>query len=269
MLYSILWIVLSKKSVLIENRFPALLCLFLERERIYHHEYDHYGIPDNEVTLEHICLCEPFSEHRPEKYERYEIGMIAILIVERQETREPEYPDSPVYFGNISSCKTAIEEPYRDIRDCGNIDPSYEELDTRSYEPWIFSCEMKRIFQCTEEYEHNDERNTDPVIWPGYEPESRNRYCERQRNNRFFRDPCSFFSFGECDHETYDDPRKVDEWPYRKSKWSRSNRRGIHIRNILLTHPAKRRSKERCARPCRKCYHNERNEKNQVPHREK
>ena len=61
--------------------------------------------------------------------------MIAILIVESQETRESEYSDSPVYFGNISSSKTAIEEPNRDIRDSRDVDPSDEEFDTRSYEP--------------------------------------------------------------------------------------------------------------------------------------
>ena len=77
---------------------------------------------------------------------------------------------------------------------------------------------MKRIFQCTEEYEHNDERNTNPVIRPGYEPESRNRYCERQRNNRFFRDPCPLLSLRKCDDETHDDPRKIDEGPYRKGE---------------------------------------------------
>ena len=41
----------------------------------------------------------------------------------------------------------------------------------------------------------------------------------------------------------------------------------IHIRNIFLTHPAKREVKKRSAHPCRECYHDERDEKNKIPHK--
>lgn len=69
--------------------------LFL-RIAIHHiHERDCRIYHDSDSLFEER-MCYPYTEHRPEKYDRYDIRAISTLIVRREEECESEYSDSPV-----------------------------------------------------------------------------------------------------------------------------------------------------------------------------
>ncbi len=179
------------------------------------HVYDDYQAIDyNCNSLFQNRMCNPLTEHSPEKNKRNNIRRISTLVVSREKKCKTENSYSPIVFWNSSSSESKRNKPYGDIGNGRNIDPTECEFHTGSKYWMTLTSKMKWVLETSKNHKHENECYAHHLISPRNEPESSEKYRETIENILFL---CNFYFFY-CNHHTENNPHKIDNRPNGKSE---------------------------------------------------
>ncbi len=220
--------------------FPKLQRLqrsTLSMKRIPDIDTDNNSIDRDCDSLLEERMSKPYSWECPKKYSRYDICLISALEFwnDNQDSTECEYRIIEISWSPDRQSK--ILEPHSDIEGCSHDDPPESNLDTRSDIYMSLTSTREAIGEKSEDREHHEECCPDPDIAPWEEPHCSESNSERESDDRGIID--LLFSFlKKSDIYSCNDPREIDERPYRKSHTIRRDRGRVLIRDICLRHPS-------------------------------